>query len=170
MDRINGMKRNPKTARSVFKEIGNVRWTRFDAFEVKTNLGAVFLLSPNGNEGVPTNVHIDEIQVPEFLRRKGVGSAAMTALCRLADKYQFRLDGGPIGWSDSPWRDKFVKWVLRFGFERDPNEFLARVDDPNAFYVRRLPRPKSMSNCPTVRAKPMPHLLSCASRKPSRSS
>ena len=134
------MKRNQKSARSVLKEIGKVRWTRFDAFEVKTKPGAIFLLSPNGNEGMPTRVHIDEILVPEKLQRKGVGTEAMTALCHLADKYQFRLEGGPIGWSDSLWRDKFVEWVLRFGFEPDPYEFLAKVDDPNAFYVRRLPR------------------------------
>jgi hypothetical protein len=55
-------------------------------------------------------------------------------------KYQFSLEGGPIGWSDCSWRDKFVEWVLRFGFEPDPYEFLAKVDDPKAFYVSRLPR------------------------------
>lgn len=134
------MKPNKKSARSVFKEIGKVRWTQFDAFAVKTKLGATFLLSPNENEGVPTKVHIDEILVPKKLQRKGVGTEAMTVLCHLADKHQFRLEGGPIGWSDCSWRDKFVEWVLRFGFEKDPYEFLAKVDDPNAFYVRRLPR------------------------------
>ena len=134
------MKRNSICARSVSKEIGKVRWTRFDAFEVKTKLGATFLLSPNGNECMPTRVHIDEILVPKKLQRKGVGTEAMTTLCRLANKYKFRLEGGPIGWSDSLWRDKFVEWVLRFGFEPDTNEFLAKVDDPNAFYILRLPR------------------------------
>ena len=139
MDRIVQMKRNPKSAKSVFKEIGKVRWTPYDAFEVKTELGARFLLSPNDDGGLPTRVHVDEILVHESLQRRGVGTQAMTALCRLADKYQFRLDGGPIGWSESLWRDKFVEWVLSFGFEPDPGEFLARVDDPKAFYVRRLP-------------------------------
>jgi hypothetical protein len=134
------MKQKPICARSVFEEIGKVRWTRFDAFAVKTKLGASLLLSPNGNEGVPTRVHIDEILVPKSLQRRGVGTKAMTALCRLADKYKFRLEGGPIGWSESLWRDKFVEWVLSFGFKRDPSPFLLRVDDPKAFYIRRLPR------------------------------
>ena len=63
----------------------------------------------------------------------------MTSLCQLADKYQFDILGGPIGFSDSPWRDKFVEWVLSLGFKLDPSEDL-RTDDPNAFYVRRLQR------------------------------
>lgn len=164
------MKRTSICARSLFKEIGKVRWTRCDAFEVKTEQGAKFLLSPNGNEGMPTRVHIDEILVPEKLQRKGIGAAAMTALCLLADKYQFRLEGGPIGWSDSLWRDKFVEWVLRFGFEPDPYEFLAKVDDPNAFYVRRLPQAQNKAvSCPTDFPKPALHSLSSASQKPIRS-
>lgn len=64
----------------------------------------------------------------------------MAALCHLADKYQFTLEGGPIGWSESLARDKFVVWVLSFGFEPDPSPFLLPVDDPKTFYVRRLPR------------------------------
>jgi hypothetical protein len=140
MDRIIQMKRSSICARLIFKEIGEVRWTQFDAFAVKTELGATLLLSPNGNEGIPTRVHIDEILVPEPLQRRGVGTKALTALCRLADKYQFRLEGGPIGWSDSLWRNEFVLWVLCFGFKPDSSPFLPQVDDPKAFYVRRLPR------------------------------
>jgi GNAT superfamily N-acetyltransferase len=140
MDRIMQMKQNPMCARLVFKEIGRVRWTQFDAFAVKTKLGATFLLSPNRDEGVPTRVHIDEILVPRSLQRRGVGTQAMAALCRLADKYHFRLEGGPIGWGGSPWRDEFVVWVLSFGFKPDSSPFLAQVDDPKAFYVWRLPR------------------------------
>ena len=134
------MKRKPMCARSVFKEIGIVRWTRFDAFAVKTKGGATFLLSPNANEGMFTIVRIDEIQVPEALQRRGIGTKAMAALCRLADKYQFKLEGGPIGWSECLWRDGYVKWVLSFGFEPDPSPFLPSIDDPKTFYVRRLPR------------------------------
>jgi len=133
------MKRNSICARLIFKEIGKVRWIQFDAFAVRTKLGATFLLSPNGNEGMPTRIHIDEILVPESLQRRGVGTEAMTALCHLADKYQIRLEGGPIGWCDTLWRDKFVEWVLSFGFEPDTSPFLLQVDDPKAFYVRRLP-------------------------------
>lgn len=134
------MNRNQLHARAVLQEIGTLRWTQFDAFELKTKLGAKLLLSPNGKEGLLRNLHIDEIQVPEHLQRKGIATNAMTELCRLADKYQFKLYGGPIGWSDAPWRGKFVEWLLRFGFERDPNEYLAQIDDPKAFYIRRLPR------------------------------
>jgi hypothetical protein len=141
MDRIVQMKRNPKSSKSVFQEIGKVRWTQFDAFAVKTKAGATFLLSPNSDNAVPTRVHIDEIEVPESLRKRGVATEAMTALCRLADKYQFRLEGGPIGWSESLWRDKFVDWVFRFGFVPDQSLFVPRVDDPTTFYVCRLPKP-----------------------------
>lgn len=165
------MNRNSISARSVFKEIGKVRWTPYDAFEVKTILGAKFLLSPNDDEGLPTRVHIDEILVPESLQKRGVGTQAMTALCHLADKYQFRLDGGPIGWSGSLWRDIFVEWVLSFGFELDPGEFLAKIDDPKAFYVRRFPRAtKTVVSSPTDLPKPAFRLLSCAFQKPSRNS
>ena len=139
MDRIVQMKRNSKSPKSIFQEIGKVRWTQFDAYSVKTKHGATFLLSPNSDDGVPTRVHIDEIEVPESLRRQGVAGAAMTALYHLADRYQFRLEGGPIGWSESPWRDKFVEWVLNFGFEPDPSPSVPQVDDPKAFYVWRLP-------------------------------
>jgi hypothetical protein len=140
MDRIIQVKRNLKSPISIFQEIGKVRWTQSDAFAVKTKRGATFLLSPNSDDGVPTRVHIDEIEVPESLRRRGVATEAMTALCQLADKYQFRLEGGPIGWSESLWRDKFVDWVSRFGFKRDRPLFLLPVDDSKTFYVRRLPR------------------------------
>lgn len=75
----------------MFKEIGKVRWTQFDAFAVKTKLGATFLLSPNGNEDRPTRVHIDEIHVPQKLQRKGIATEAMSALCWLADKYQVSI-------------------------------------------------------------------------------
>jgi hypothetical protein len=135
------MKPNPRSVPSVLKEIGKVRWTPYDAFEVKTELGARFLLSPNNDEGLPSRVHIDEILVPEPLQRKGVGTRAMRALCDLADKYQFRLDGGPIGWSESLWREKFVEWVTSFGFKRDATLSVSPVIDPDAFYVFRQPKP-----------------------------
>jgi len=117
-----------------------VRWTKFDAFAVRLKNGATLLLSPNGNEGTPTRVHIDEIHVPDLLQRRGAGTVAMQALCRLADKYHFTLEGGPIGWSCDPWRDQFVNWALSNGFEPDQSPFLVPVDDPKAFYVSRQPR------------------------------
>lgn len=134
------MKRNSISPKYLFKKIGKVRWTRFDAFAVKTDRGAVFLLSPNCDEGVPTTVHIDEIKVPESLRRRGVATEALAALCQLADEYQFELEGGPIGFNETLWRDKFVEWVLRFGFVPDPDPFLSIFDDPNVFCVCRPPR------------------------------
>lgn len=117
------MKRHSKSPKSILQELGKVRWTQSDAFEVNAKRGARLLLSPNSDDAVPTRVHIDEIEAPESLRRRGVATEAMTALCHLADKYQFRLDGGPIGWSESPWRDKYVEWVLSFGFVADPARF-----------------------------------------------
>jgi hypothetical protein len=140
MDRIVQMKRNSKSPQSIFQEMGKARWTPFDAFAVKTKLGATLLLSANTDAGVPSAVHIDEIEVPESLRRRGVATKAMTALCRLADKYQFHLEGGPIGLSCDPWRDKFVEWMLRFGFKADPRFADTPIDDQNAFFVRRLPK------------------------------
>lgn len=141
MDRIVQMKRNSKSAISIFRQIGSVHWTRFDAFAVKTKGGATLLLSPNSDGDIPTVVHIDEIHVPEPLRKRGVATQAMTGLCRLADKYQFRLEGGPIGFRESSWRDKFVEWMLSFGFMPNTSPFLSKVDDPMAFYVYRQPDP-----------------------------
>ncbi len=138
------MKEDSKFAKSIFREIGKVQWTEFDAFAVKTKLGATFLLCPNSDVGVPTGVHIDEIEVPESVRRRGVATNAMAALCRLADKYHFKLDGGPIGWSNDPWRDKFVKWMLGFGFEADPRFDGIQIDDQAAFFVRRLPKARNI--------------------------
>jgi len=123
----------------VFTEIGRVRWTPFDAFEVKTKDGAALLLSPNSDTALPSIVHIDEIFVAERLRRRGVATACLTTLCTVADKYGFRLDGGPIGWRGGLWRDAFVAWILRFGFQRDTSPFLAPVEDECAFYITRLP-------------------------------
>ena len=136
------MKRREINSRMIFQELGKVRWTDNHSFEVRTKFRARLFLSPNTDSdvGKPTQVIIDEISVAERFQRRGNATKAMMALCRLADKYQFRLDGGPIGFSETLWRDKFVEWVLYFGFEQDPNEFLPKVDDPNAFYVRRLPR------------------------------
>jgi hypothetical protein len=131
------MKQSLNSLKSVFQEIGKVRWTQSDALAVKTKRGATFLLNPNSDDGVPTRVHIDEIEVPESLRKRGVATEAMTALCHLADKYQFKLEGGPIGWSETLRRDEFVEWVLSFGFQRDPSPLLPEVDDPTAFYVCR---------------------------------
>lgn len=136
------MKRNELNSRTIFQELGKVRWTNNHSFEVRTKFTTRLFLSPNtdSDKGMPTRVIIDEVSVPKKFQRRGNASKAMTELCRLADKYQFRLEGGPIGWSDGGWRDKFVAWVLRFGFEPDPDQFLVKVDDPNAFFVRRLPR------------------------------
>lgn len=136
------MKQQRSRARSIFREIGRVHWTRFDAFAVKTKRGATFLLSPNSEDTVPTQVHLDELTVPELLRRQGAATEALAALCRLADKYGFELKGGPVGWSDDPWSNKFVAWLRRFGFEEDSTSDLPPVDDPTAFYTRRSPRPR----------------------------
>src|ERR1039457_3785945 len=136
------MKRTELNSRIIFQELGEVSWTNNHSFEVRTKLRTRLFLSPNtdSDSGKPTQVIVDEISVPERFQRQGNATKAMSTLCQLADKYQFRLDGGPIGFSETLWRDKFVEWVLRFGFERDSNEFSAKVEDPNAFYVRRLPR------------------------------
>ena len=142
MDRIVQMKQSQCYSKHVFAELGIAQWSRLDdAFVVRTRRGATFLLSPNSDDNVFTRVHIDEIEVPEPLRRRGVATAAMATLCRLADKYQFTLEGGPIGWREDPWRDKFVEWMFRFGFEPDPSPVLPPVDDPGAFYVCRQPKP-----------------------------
>jgi hypothetical protein len=138
MDRITEMKSCELTSRSIFKEIGTVRW-QFDAFAVRTERGATMLLSPN-SDALPSVVHIDEIRVPQGMRRRGIASEALAMLCRLADKYQFRLEGGPVGWSDSPQSDKFVAWLRKFGFTQDPDLPAGYADDPAIFNVRRRQR------------------------------
>lgn len=50
--------------------------------------------------------------------------------------------GGPVGWSDNPWSAKFVEWLRRFGFTRDPRFAKQLRDDRPAFNVRRQPSPR----------------------------
>ena len=136
------MKRNELNSRIIFQELGEVRWTNNHSFEVRTKFRTRLFLSPNTDSdfGKPTQVIIDEISVPERFQRQGNATKAMIELCQLADKYQFRLEGGPIGFSETLWRDKFVEWVLGFGFERDTSPFLSQIDDLAAFYVCRRPK------------------------------
>jgi hypothetical protein len=133
------MKRKQVHPKTVFAEIGNVQWSRSrDAFVVRTGRGARIFLSPNSDNQCNSGVHIDEIAVPKRLQRKGVATEAMTALCKLADKHQFRLEGGPIGFSENPWRDKFVEWVFRFGFKPTKTPYLPPTDDTKVFYIQRV--------------------------------
>ena len=133
------MKPASKKPRAVFSEIGTVEWSdKLDAFVVETRFGARFLLYSFDAETVIHGVHVDEIEVPEKNRRRGSGTLAMSALCELADKHQFSIAGGPIGFPECPWRDKFVAWVLRFGFVVDP-EFEWMMDSPDVFCVHRAP-------------------------------
>lgn len=118
--------------------MGKVR-RRFDAFAVRTERGAIMMLSPN-SDVLPSVVHIDEIRVPESMRGRGIASEALVMLCRFADKYQFRLEGGPVGWSDCPWSGKFVAWLRQFGFTKDPEPPAVHADDPAVFNVRRRPK------------------------------
>ncbi len=131
-------KRKP---REVLRCLGTVRWNRTrGAFVVETELGATLQMCPNSEEALAAGVHVDEIAVPEGRRRRGTATKAIAALCRLADEYALVLKGGPVGWSDDPWREQFVAWLNRFGVEPDPSPPTV-VHDRTAFYVRRLPRP-----------------------------
>ena len=143
MDRITEMKLLEPTSRAIFKEIGNVRWTPFDSFEVKTKAGATLFLSPN-SDFLPSTVRIDEITVPERMRRRGIASEALATLCRLADKYNITLEGGPVGWSDSPWSARFVAWLRRFGFTRDPELPPAHAHDATVFNIQRRPKRQAL--------------------------
>ncbi|MGD1085144.1 MAG: hypothetical protein ABSA47_10400 [Verrucomicrobiota bacterium] len=130
-----------QTTKILFAALGKVDWNRsLDAFVVQTSRGATILLSPNSDDGCNFGVHIDEMSVPEPLQKNGIATEAMIALCELADLHQFRLQAGPIGFSESPWREKFVEWTRRFGFEPDRSLSRPRLDDPTAFYVHRFPR------------------------------
>lgn len=157
VDRIVLMTCFNQDAKSIFREIGVVRWRRdSDAFEIRTRLGAKLLLSPNTEEHVPTSVHVDEVSVPDGLQRRGIATEALVLLCYLADKYGFILEGGPVGWSEGTWSRKFVAWISRFGFEPDPSPWLAPVHDATAFYVRRLPKagpmpPLNLTTAPPAR-------------------
>lgn len=134
------MKPDSVEPRSVFSEIGTVEWSdTLNAFVVETRFGARLLLFSFDAETVVYGVQIDEIEVPPDMRRKGFGTLAMTALCKLADKHQFRLTAGPIGFPEDPWRDKFVSWILSFGFVADP-ECEGMTDSPDIFYVHRAPK------------------------------
>jgi hypothetical protein len=124
---------------AIFSELGETQWDdRKDAFEVRTLSGATLMLFPEPeDEAIPKRVIVDEIVVPELQRRSRVATRSLAALCDLADKYQFALLAGPIGFPDHPWGEKFVEWVLRFGFTRDDDPYLHECSDAPAFYVRR---------------------------------
>ena len=140
MDRIKKMNASSYKPPDVFRRIGATQWVQsLDAFVVETHHGAKFVLSSNADETVGYGVHIDEIEVPEHRRRMGVATAAMSSLCLVADELQFRLEGGPVGWSNCPWRNQFVGWLHRFGFEVDARRADIRLDDPLAYYVCRRP-------------------------------
>jgi hypothetical protein len=131
----------------VLKRLGKVHWSKAaDAFLVETELGAILQLCPNSDDDIGAGVHIDEINVPEDLRGNRRATKAMIALCRLADEFNFQVKGGPVGWDDDPWSEKFVAWVTRLGFRRDPSP-PTKVHDRAAFYARRLPRPFEKTFC-----------------------
>lgn len=124
----------------MLRRLGKVYWDRTKgAFVVETELGAILQLCPNSDEDVRAGIHIDEITVPEGHQRRGAATKAMAGLCRLADEGRLVLKGGPIGWSDDPWGEKFVAWLSRFRVEPDPLP-PTQVHDRTAFYARRLPR------------------------------
>lgn len=135
------MQKNQTATEKLFKKLGAIQWDGNDAFVVTTKQKVKLVLCPNEclESDTPKQIIIDEIYVPWRLRRQSCATNSMTALCRLADRYKITLLGGPIGFSSNSWREKFVEWVLGFGFERDPSEHL-KSHDPKAFCVRRLPR------------------------------
>ena len=125
----------------VLKRLGKVAWSKAaDAFLVETELGATLQLCPNSDNDIGAGVHIDEIDVPKDLRGNRQATKAIIALCRLADEFKFQLRGGPVGWDDDPSGEKFVAWITRLGFRRDPSP-PTKVHDRTAFYARTLPRP-----------------------------
>lgn len=134
------MKAQATTPEAIFSEMGNAWWSsNDDAIIVETPLGATLLLSPNTDQSAPTAVHVDEIRVPEALRRRGVATKALAELCQLADKHHFILEGGPVGWSNDPWSQRFVDRLHGFGFVRDPRFDGVPIDDDAAFNVWRKP-------------------------------
>jgi hypothetical protein len=136
-----------RQCKEILKRLGKVHWSKTEgAFVIETQLGAILHLCPNSDDDIRAGIHVDEITVPESCQRKGAARQAMAALCRLADEHRLVLKGGPIGWSDSVWRERFVAWVTRLGFRRDPSP-PTQVHDRTAFYARRLPRPLEKSVC-----------------------
>lgn len=140
VDRIIKMDASSYHPLHVFRRIGATQWVQsLDAFVVETPLGAKLVLSSNADETVGCGVHIDEIEVPEHRGRMGAATAAMSSLCLVADELEFRLEGGPVGWSTCPWRNQFLGWLHRFGFEVDTRHTDIQLDDPLAYYVCRRP-------------------------------
>jgi len=141
---MNKSKRKPG---AMLKRLGKVHWNETrGAFIVETELGAVLQLCQNSDEDIAAGVHVDEISVAEGRQGRGAATKAMAALCRLADEGGIVLKGGPIGWSEDPWSERFVAWLTRFGVERDPSP-PTQVHDRTAFYARRLPRPLGEGVC-----------------------
>lgn len=146
MDRIAEMTKKTKKPELVFARLGSVKFNAVSgAFDIEARQGAILRLCPNTDGEVENGVHIDEIEVPEALRGKGIATKALAALCHLADEYRFELNGGPVGFSEDPNRKRFVAWLRRFGFRRDTSAAFLQVHDRTAFYVRRCPRARRSS-------------------------
>lgn len=70
-------------------------------------------------------VYLDTLEVPA--RGRGVGSAIMAHVCRLADERGVRLTSNPTAIAEVP-LDKLVAFNERFGFVRRPGDvFLTRA-------------------------------------------
>lgn len=128
------------TARTIFQEIGSVRWTNNHSFEVQTPFATKLLLSPNTDpdSGCPTHVIIDEVFVPARFRRRGNATKAIHSLCRLSDTFQFTLEAGLISRSDFSWGNEFLAWVLKFGFIASTPRYKSLADECSVC-VRRQP-------------------------------
>jgi hypothetical protein len=72
--------------------------------------GAMIRLAPGFHDREHT-VDIGDIQS----RRAGAGTAAMRAICELADKHVVRLELYAKGYADTP-TSVLVKWYEKFGF------------------------------------------------------
>src|SRR2546425_1629460 len=101
------MKERIQKPKIVLAQLGKLRVNRVSgAFDIEMRAGAILKLCPNSDDDIQHGVHIDEIEVPGAKRGKGVATKALAALCRLADNYHFGLEGGPVGFSDNPFRER----------------------------------------------------------------
>jgi hypothetical protein len=134
------MKPEFQKTEAILARLGDIKLNKISgAFEITTRRGAILKLCPNSDDDIQCGLHVDEVEVPEGKRGNGIGTAAMVALCRVTDEYHFALEGGPVGFRDDPFRERFVEWVRRLGFKRDTRVRFLVAGDKGAFYVRRRP-------------------------------
>jgi ribosomal protein S18 acetylase RimI-like enzyme len=105
--------------------------------------GSHLRLMRDGADGV----YLHTLQVAPSFRRRGIGTAVMEELIRLADELDVRLllNSSPLDGNDAPDHVALTRFYERFGFEEDwdySSDVTAAFDGPrDGTWTRMVRRP-----------------------------